>query len=152
MECPFCGAGDSKVIHTTRDESGSIRRRRECKTCSGRFNTYERTEFATPILIKHDGDREEFDRDKLIHGIRMACAKRSVPAAAITRLADDIERSLQQLGCEEVPSRMVGDMVVRGLREIDEIAYIRYALIYLQLSNLDGVISEIDRLMAIKAR
>jgi transcriptional repressor NrdR len=82
----------------------------------------------------------------------MACAKRSVPAASITRLTDDIERSLQQMGCDEVPSRMVGDMVVRGLREIDEIAYIRYALIYLQLSNLDGVLGEIDRLMAIKAR
>jgi transcriptional repressor NrdR len=81
----------------------------------------------------------------------MACAKRPVTAAAIVNMADDIERQLQQLGCDEVPSRMVGDMVVRGLRDLDEIAYIRYALIYLQLSNLDGVINEIDRLMMVKA-
>ena len=149
MECPNCGADGSKVIHTTRDEGGSIRRRRECKACGERFNTYERAELITPMLVKHDGDREEFDRDKLIHAMRMACAKRQVPAAAILRLADDIEFSLQQMGCDEVPSRMVGDMVMRGLRDIDTIAYIRYALIYLQLNNLDSVLLEIDRLMAV---
>ena len=149
MECPYCGAEGSKVIHTTRDEGGSIRRRRECKSCGVRFNTYERPELTTPMLIKHDGNREEFKRDKLIHAIRMACAKRPVSASDITHLADDIEFALQQLGCDEVPSRLVGDMVVRGLRDLDEIAYIRYALIYLQLNNLDSVLSEIDRLMTI---
>ncbi len=149
MECPYCGAADTKVIHTAREEGGSIRRRRECKACGIRFNTYERPELTTPLLVKHDGDREEFNRDKLIHGIRMACAKRPVPASAITRLADDVEQALQQMGCDEVPSRLVGDMVVRGLRELDTIAYIRYALIYLQLNNLDSVLSEIDRLMAV---
>ncbi len=151
MECPNCGADGSKVISTTRDSNSSIRRRRKCKACDTRFTTFERLQMATPLLIKHDGDREEFNRDKLVHGIRMACAKRPVSAAEIVRMADDIEQQLQQLGCDEVPSRMVGDMVVRSLRDLDEIAYIRYALIYLKLSNLDGVIGEIDRLMMVKA-
>lgn len=137
------------MIHTTRDDGGVVRRRRECKSCEARFNTFERVALTTPLLIKHDGDREEFNREKLIHAIRMACAKRPVAATAILHLADDIEQALQRLGCDEVPSRMVGDMVVRGLRDIDTIAYIRYALIYLQLNNLDGVLGEIDRLMAI---
>ena len=150
MECPNCGADGSKVISTTRDSNGSIRRRRQCKACDTRFTTFERTQMTTPLLIKHDGDREEFNRDKLVHGIRMACAKRPVAAAEITDLVDDIEEQLQRLGCDEVPSRMVGDMVVRGLRYLDDIAYIRYALIYLQLSNLDGVLGEIDRLMMVK--
>ena len=149
MECPYCGADGSRVIHTTRDESGSIRRRRECKVCGERFNTFERAELMTPLLVKHDGNREEFDRDKLMHGIRMACAKRPVPASDINHLIDDIEFNLQQMGCDEVPSRLIGDMVVRGLREIDTIAYIRYALIYLQLNNLDSVLTEIDRHLAI---
>ncbi len=149
MECPYCGADSSKVIHTAREDGGGIRRRRECKSCGGRFNTSERAELTTPMLIKHDGNREEFKREKLIHGIRMACAKRPVSASAITRLADDIEHALQQKGCDEVPSRLVGDMVVRGLRELDDIAYIRYALIYLQVSNLESVLGEIDRQMAI---
>ncbi|MBZ0299832.1 MAG: transcriptional regulator NrdR [Anaerolineae bacterium] len=148
MECPYCGADGSKVIHTTRDVGGSIRRRRECKSCGVRFNTFERAELTTPMLIKHDGNREEFNREKLIHAIRMACAKRPVSASAITCLAEGIEHALQQLGCDEVPSQTVGDMVVRGLRELDQVAYVRYALIYLQLNNLDGVLNEIDRLMA----
>lgn len=137
------------MIHTAREEGGVIRRRRECKSCGSRFNTYERVELTTPMVVKHDGNREEFKREKLIHAIRMACAKRPVSASAITRLAADIEHALQQKGCDEVPSRLVGDMVVRGLRELDEIAYIRYALIYLKVNNLDSVLGEIDRQMAI---
>ncbi len=147
MQCPFCGACDTRVINTTHDEDG-IRRRRECKECGLRFTTHERALLSTPLLIKHDGNREEFNRDKLVHGIRMACAKRPVPAVEINRLAERIESALQQMGAEEVPSRIVGDMVVRGLRDLDEIAYIRYALIYLEVSSLESVRSEIDRLLA----
>jgi transcriptional repressor NrdR len=150
MQCPYCGAEDSKVINTTPDVQGGIRRRRECKSCQMRYTTYERPVLTTPLLVKHDGDREEFDREKLIHGIRMACAKRPVPAVAITRLADHIEAALQQMGADEVPSRLVGDMVVNGLRDLDEIAYIRYALIYLGVNQLDTIRSEIDRLLALK--
>ena len=147
MQCPYCGMNDSKVINTTPDTQGGIRRRRECKNCQMRYSTYERAVLSIPLLVKHNGDREEFNREKLVHGIRMACAKRPVPAVEITRLAEQIETALQQMGCEEVPSRMVGDMVVRGLRDLDEIAYIRYALIYLDLSTLDSVRAEIDKLV-----
>lgn len=150
MQCPYCGAEDSKVINTTPDPQGGIRRRRECKSCETRYTTYERPIVTTPLLVKHNGDREVFDRDKLTHGIRMACAKRPVPAAAITRLADHIETALQQMGAEEVPSRVVGDMVVNGLRDLDEIAYIRYALIYLGVNQLDTIRCEIDRLLTLK--
>jgi transcriptional repressor NrdR len=152
MNCPYCGADDSKVISTSRAVSDGVRRRRECKACSARYTTFEHTALAMPFLVKQNGDREAFDRDKLIRGIRMACAKRPVPAAAIQRLATDVEHELRYMGCEEVSSRAIGDLVVRGLREIDQVAYIRYALIHLQLHNLEGVLTEIDRLMTVKAR
>ncbi len=138
------------MITTAPDPQGGIRRRRVCKACETRYTTYERAVLNTPLLVKQDGDREEFDREKLIHGIRMACAKRPVPAADITRLADRIESSLQQMGADEVPSRVVGDMVVVGLRDLDEIAYIRYALIYLGVNHLETIRCEIDRLLALK--
>lgn len=151
MHCPVCNSADSKVIATVKEPGGEVRRRRECKTCGMRFSTLERIESATPLLVKQNGDREQFDREKLITGIRMACAKRPVPAAAINCVADDIEAVLRQTGADEVPSRTVGDMVVRRLRDLDEIAYIRYALIYLGLNNLESVRSEIDRMLAIEA-
>lgn len=147
MQCPYCGADGSNVINTGHASGGVIRRRRVCKSCKARFNTFERVTMTTPLLIKHDGDREAFNREKLTHAIHLACAKRPVSASAINRLADDIEHALQQMGCEEVPSRMVGDMVVRGLRDLDRIACIRYALIYFQLNNLDNVLGEIDTLI-----
>lgn len=149
MQCPFCSASDSKVINTVHEVGGGIRRRRECKACGLRYTTYERAELTTPLLVKQDGDRESFDRDKLINGIRMACAKRPVPAVAINRLADRIEQALQQMGADEVSSRVVGDMVLRGLRDLDEIAYIRYALIYLGLNSLETISREIDKLIGI---
>jgi transcriptional repressor NrdR len=149
MVCPYCGAGGSRVISTTRESSNGIRRRRACKACHARFTTFERAATTMPLLVKHDGNREVFDRDKLTHGIRMACAKRPVASASIHGLVAEIEYRLQHMGCDEVPSHMIGDMVVRGLRELDQVAYIRYALIYLQLSNLDSVLNEIDRLMAV---
>jgi transcriptional repressor NrdR len=148
MKCPYCGADDSKVINTNTAD-GEIRRRRECKSCNTRFTTFERAMMVTPLLVKHDGGREEFDREKLMHSIRLACAKRPVATTEINHLVDIIECTLRQKGCEEIPSRAVGDMVVRGLRELDEIAYVRYALIYLKLHNLNGVLTEIDRLMAV---
>jgi transcriptional repressor NrdR len=151
MHCPACASTDSKVIATDKESRGDVRRRRECKVCGARFSTVERIEEATPLLVKQNGDREQFDRAKLINGIRMACAKRAVPAAAINSVADEIEAALRHTGADEVPSRTVGDMVVRRLRDLDEIAYIRYALIYLGLDNLESVRSEIDRMLAIDA-
>ncbi len=147
MRCPYCSNADSKVIDTTHDARGGVRRRRECLSCGERFTTYERAVLATPMLIKGDGTREEFDREKLIRGIRLACGKRPIPAADIERLVGEIESSLQAMGKSEVPSRVVGDLVVSGLKELDHIAYIRYAIVYLGLDDLRSVRDEIDRLL-----
>lgn len=147
MRCPYCQNDDTKVLDTTHDARGGVRRRRECEQCHQRFSTYERSVLTTPLLIKRDGAREEFDRDKLIHGIRIACAKRPVSAAAIELLASNIETSLQQLGRAEVSSRVVGDMVISGLKQLDHIAYIRYAIVYLHLDDLHAIRNEIDRLL-----
>jgi transcriptional repressor NrdR len=146
MLCPYCGNETTRVIDTTRDARG-IRRRRVCKGCSERFSTYERAIMDTPLLIKQDGSREPFDRDKLIQGIRIACAKRPVAAADIERLVGEVEAHLQQMGKLEVSSRVVGDKVIAGLKELDHIAYIRYAIVYLGLDDLASLRAEIDVLL-----
>jgi transcriptional repressor NrdR len=147
MRCPYCQFENSRVLDTTHDTRGGVRRRRECENCHQRFSTYERPILATPLIIKQDGTREEFDREKLMRGIRIACAKRPVSAADIERLIGEIEASLQRIGRAEVPSRVVGDMVISGLKELDHIAYIRYAIVYLHLGDLQAIRSEIDRLL-----
>ncbi len=147
MLCPYCQNERSRVIDTTKDKRGGVRRRRECLKCSERFSSYERPILATPLLIKEDGNREEFDREKLMRGIRISCAKRPVSAADIERLAGEIEASLQSMGKAEVSSRVVGDMVIAGLKELDHIAYIRYAIVYLGLDDLKSIRTEIDRLL-----
>jgi transcriptional repressor NrdR len=147
MRCPYCGAEDSKVIDTSHDSRGGIRRRRKCLTCNERFSSYERAIMATPLVVKQDGTREEFDREKLTRGIRISCAKRPVSAADIERLVGEIEATLQTMGKSEVPSRVVGDMVMAGLKELDHIAYIRYAIVYLRMVELTSVRDEINRLL-----
>jgi transcriptional repressor NrdR len=147
MRCPYCSAADSKVIDTNHDAKGGVRRRRECLSCKQRFSTYERAILATPLLIKQDGTREEFDREKLARGIRISCAKRPVSAADIERLMGEIEATLQTMGKSEVSSRVVGDMAMAGLKELDLIAYVRYAIVYLGLDDLKSVRLEIDRLL-----
>lgn len=147
MRCPYCQNERSKVVDTTHDARGGVRRRRECLECEQRFSTYERTILATPLLIKQDNTREEFDREKLIKGIRIACAKRPVSAADIERLVGEIESTLQSMGRSEVSSRIVGDMVIAGLKKLDLIAYIRYAIVYLGLDDLSSIRGEIDRLL-----
>jgi transcriptional repressor NrdR len=135
------------VLDTTHDSQGGIRRRRECLDCGQRFSTYERAILATPLLIKQDGAREEFDREKLARGVRIACAKRPVSAADIERLIGSVEASLQKMGKAEVSSRTVGDLVIAALKELDQIAYIRYAIVYLRLDDLHSLRNEIDRLL-----
>ncbi len=147
MRCPYCSNADTKVIDTTHDARGGVRRRRECLSCKERFTTYERAILATPMIVKGDGTREEFDREKLIRGIRLSCGKRPVPAADIDRLVGHIEATLQTMGKPEVSSRVVGDMVIDGLKELDHIAYIRYAIVYLGLEDLRAVRDEINRLL-----
>jgi transcriptional repressor NrdR len=147
MRCIFCGKEDSKVIDTTHDSRGGIRRRRECLVCQQRFTTYERPIFSTPLVIKHDGTREEFDREKLTQGIRIACAKRPVPASEIDRIVGEVEAALQQMNKPEISSRIVGDMVISALKELDHIAYIRYAIVYLRMDDLQSIRDEINNLL-----
>ncbi len=147
MRCPHCQNERSRVLDTSHDARGGIRRRRECLQCGQRFSTYERAILATPLLIKQDGTREEFDREKLIRGIRISCAKRPVSAADIDRLVGEIESYLQTIGKPEVSSRVVGDRVIAGLKALDQIAYIRYAIVYLGLDDLGAIRGEIDRLL-----
>ena len=147
MRCPYCQHDKSKVIDTSHDSRGGIRRRRECEHCGQRFSSYERPILLTPLIIKRNGTREEFNREKLMVGLRIACAKRPVSAAEIERLASEIESTLQQIGRAEVPSRTVGDMVMAGLKKLDQIAYIRFAIVYLRLGDLQAIRNEIDQLL-----
>lgn len=147
MNCPYCHSDKSRVVDTTHDARGGIRRRRECESCHQRFSTYERPILATPLIIKRDGTREEFDREKLHRGIQIACVKRPVTATQIDNLVSGIESSLQKMGRAEVSSRVVGDMAFNGLKELDLIAYIRYAIVYLRLDDLNAIRTEIDRLL-----
>jgi len=147
MRCPYCQHHDSKVLDTSHDSHGGIRRRRECLKCGQRFSSYERAILATPLIAKQDGTREDFDREKLARGIRIACAKRPVAATDVERLVGQVETQLQNLGKSEVSSRVVGDMVIQGLKEMDLVAYIRYAIVYLGLDDLRAIRKEIDLLL-----
>jgi len=148
MRCPHCQSNKgTKVIDTTHDSRGGIRRRRECKKCEQRFSTYERAILSTPLVIKEDGNREEFDREKLLRGVRVACVKRPVSASDLDRLAGEIESTLQRMGKPEVSSRVIGDMVIAALKDLDHVAYIRYAIVYLGLDDLHAVRQELDRLI-----
>lgn len=147
MRCPHCESENTKVIDTTHGSKGGIRRRRECEDCNKRFSTYERAILSTPLIIKKDNMREEFDRNKLMRGIRIACTKRPVPAAEMERLAGEVESQLQKMSKLEIPSRVIGDLVINGLHDLDKIAYIRYATVYLPLNSLNDILDEINRLL-----
>ncbi len=147
MRCPYCHSERTRVIDTSHDMRGGVRRRRVCMACKQRFSTHERAVLASPMVVKQDGTREEFDREKLARGLRIACAKRPVSAADIDRLVGEVEATLQTMGKAEVSSRVVGDLVIAGLKELDHIAYIRYAIVYLGLDDLRSIRDEIDRLL-----
>ena len=143
MRCPNCGAPDSRVTDS-RDTGEEIRRRRECAQCGVRFTTYERIQHAALQVAKRDGRREEFDREKLLHSIRLACIKRPLPTGALDKLADEIQSDLQRLGRSEVPASVIGDAAMGRLREMDPVAYVRYASVYRDFDTLDGFIHEIQ--------
>jgi transcriptional repressor NrdR len=147
MKCPYCDHSKTRVIDTSHDTRGGTRRRRVCDKCNQRFSSYERPILATPLIVKRDGTREEFSAEKLKAGIRIACEKRPVAASDINRIIGEIEAELQQMGRAEVKSRLVGDKVISKLKELDEVAYIRYAIVYLGLHDLDSIRGEIDRLL-----
>ncbi len=143
MKCPFCGYNDSKVIDS-RNVNEAIRRRRQCLACGSRFTTYERLHTTPLLVIKKDSRREEFSRDKLIAGIRKACAKRPVSQETIERMVDDIEARLHKLGKGEVATSVIGDMVMERLRQLDGIAYIRFASVYRAFADIEEVKQEAE--------
>ena len=151
MNCPYCGHHDSKVIDS-RDVNEGIRRRRQCLGCGSRFTTYERLQSATLFVVKKDRRREEFSRDKLLTGIRKACEKRPLPTGAVDKLADDIEAELYHQGKAEIPSAVIGDMVMERLKSLDHIAYIRFASVYRDFTDITTLKQELDTLLSAEAK
>ena len=147
MRCPYCGDTESHVTDS-RDSGEAIRRRRECGRCGVRFTTCERVQSAALIVAKRDGRREEFNHDKLLNSIRLACAKRPLPTGTLEKVVDDIETGLQRLGRAEVPVSMIGEMVIDRLQELDRVAYIRYASVYRDFDDLEEFNREIEALQA----
>ena len=151
MRCPFCSATEDKVVDTRpSDNEQIIRRRRECVGCGRRFTTYERIEEVLPLVIKKDGRREPYDRAKLMAGLTKACNKRPVPIETLEKTLDEIERSLQEMSEKEVLSSKIGDAVLAKLREIDEVAYVRFASVYLPFKDAGDLMNEVQRLMRSK--
>jgi transcriptional repressor NrdR len=143
MKCPSCGEPESKVIDS-RSLGDEIRRRRECTRCKSRFTTYERLQNRSIYVIKKDGRREEFDREKLFSGIRKACEKRPMPTGTIEKLVENIENDLYNLGKAEVHSSLIGKSVVSKLADIDHIAYIRFASVYYEFSDIVALKQAVD--------
>ena len=137
MKCPFCTFSDSKVTDSRTVENG-IRRRRECQRCSLRFTTYERIQATGLMVSKQDNRREEFDREKLMSGIRKACTKRPIPSRTIEKMVEDIETELQHLGQVEVPTSILGTLVMERLRNVDRVAYIRFASVYRDFQDIES--------------
>jgi transcriptional repressor NrdR len=149
MRCPQCGTRDTRVVDSRDlDEGATIRRRRECAACATRFTTYERVEAARLVVLKRDGVRQEFDRDKLAAGLAKALTRRPVPAGAADRAADEIEAELKGTGVAEVPSSRIGALAMQKLRELDQIAYIRFASVYQSFDDLEALKREVDTLYA----
>ena len=145
MNCPFCDCEDSRVTDSRTVEAG-IRRRRECLRCNARFTTYERVERAQILVVKKDGRREEFQREKVLSGVRKACEKRPLEANADNALVDNVETAVLGTGRAEVDSSFVGELVMRGLRDLDQIAYVRFASVYRSFADLDSLRQVLDDL------
>ena len=147
MRCPVCGERDTRVVDSRDlEDSATIRRRRECAACNTRFTTYERVEAARLLVVKRDGTRQEFDRDKLANGLRKALTRRPVPDGAAEAAADQIEAQLRSEGITEVPSAKVGQLAMAKLKLLDQIAYVRFASVYQSFEDLEDLKREVDTL------
>lgn len=145
MKCPFCSASDTKVIDSRMNQQeDSIRRRRSCVRCEGRFTTYERVEEVMPVIIKKDGRREPYVRDKLLGGLQKACQKRPVEIPQIEAIVDRIQRRVQSYGLKEIPGRTLGQMVMTELHSLDKVAYIRFASVYREFQDVKEFVAEIQ--------
>ena len=151
MKCPFCGHPESKVIDSRpADENASIRRRRECLACGKRFTTYETVECLPIVVIKKDGSRQSFDRQKVLRGMIRACEKRPVSLAELERIADEIEQELQNSMEREISTADIGEKVMERLRSVDQVAYVRFASVYRQFKDIDTFMAELNKLLAEK--
>ncbi|MBI4838776.1 MAG: transcriptional repressor NrdR [Nitrospirae bacterium] len=151
MKCPFCGHIDDKVIDSRLSKEGDIvRRRRECLKCEGRFTSYERIEEIFPLVVKKDGRREPFDRQKILRGLEKACEKRPIGMEAREALVERIEKKLQELGEKELPSSWIGEQIMLELKGIDEVAYVRFASVYRQFRDIKEFMEEIKGLVVDK--
>ncbi|MBS4959686.1 MAG: transcriptional regulator NrdR [Clostridiales bacterium] len=151
MKCPFCNYEDTKVIDSrSQDDNTSIRRRRLCEKCGKRFTTYERIDTIPMTVIKRDGTREVFDKEKLLRGIMKSCNKRNVSVDQMERLVDDIENVIMNSMKREVESKEIGNMVMDRLKDIDEVAYVRFASVYRQFKDINTFMDELEKLLTEK--
>lgn len=151
MKCPFCGFSESKVIDSRPAEEGaSIRRRRECLSCAKRFTTYETVESLPMVVVKKDGSRQSFEKRKVLGGMIRACEKRPVPLAALEQIADEIEQDLQNSMEREIRTEDIGEKVMEKLRNVDQVAYVRFASVYRQFKDIDTFMAELNKLLSEK--
>lgn len=149
MRCPYCGFGESKVIDSRPAEEGtSIRRRRECLSCGKRFTTYETVESLPMVVVKKDGSRQSFERQKVLGGMIRACEKRPVPLAELEAIAGEIEQDLQNSMDREISTEAIGERVMERLRKVDQVAYVRFASVYRQFKDIDSFMEELSKLLA----
>ena len=148
MKCPYCGYSESKVIDSRpADENSSIRRRRECLSCGKRFTTYETVESLPMVVVKKDGSRQSFDRNKILNGMLRACEKRPVSLAALETAALDIEQILQNSLEREVSTGQIGELVMERLKPLDEVAYVRFASVYRQFKDINSFMRELNKIL-----
>lgn len=148
MKCPFCAEDDSKVIDSRPTDDGhAIRRRRECGVCKNRFTTYEKVEEVPLVVVKKDGNREAFNRSKIMNGLIRACEKRPVSIESMERIVDDIERDLNNSLLKEVDTQHIGSQIMSALKRLDEVAYVRFASVYRQFKDINTFIDELTKLM-----
>ena len=149
MKCPYCGYSESKVIDSRpAGENSSIRRRRECLSCGKRFTTYETVESLPMVVVKKDGSRQSFDRRKVLGGMIRACEKRPVPLAELEKIAEEIEQDLQNSMEREISTEAIGEKVMERLRNVDQVAYVRFASVYRQFKDIDTFMTELNKLLA----
>ncbi len=148
MKCPNCGHLENKVVDSRLNkECTIIRRRRSCESCGQRFTTYERLEVNMPMMIKKDGRREAYDREKVVSGLKKACEKRPVSMSDIDEFVDSLEKKLQDMGEREVPTEWVGEQMMEGLAQLDEVAYVRFASVYRQFKDINEFMDELTGLL-----
>ncbi|WP_199624498.1 transcriptional regulator NrdR [Paenibacillus alkalitolerans] len=148
MKCPYCDHPHTKVLDSRPvNENKSIRRRRECEKCARRFTTFETVEEAPLMVVKKDGSREEFSRDKMLRGLIRACEKRPVSVERLESIADEVERDLRQTAATEIQSRDIGELMMEKLYDVDEVAYVRFASVYRQFKDIDMFMKELSALL-----